>query len=303
MKKVFGIALVLAVLTSLCFGSVALAAPGTVVVIDADTDRLENDVSGSFTSGTFNWALDASTGTHSVVTTMNVSGANLVINSAGKDITHWHTGTIGQWNDFQGIGDFAATYQTFADGNYGDLQSYINASSGASGADFQMWDTQDFDVMSANWGTNVDGYFYAQASGGDNQVAMNLKSIGSMYVWSEATNGGPGLQGNDIEKDIWTWQSGAPKTHLNMSVSTTGIATISNSAAWGWGIGARGGSTTHYNGGTRTVSATGTGIYNQSGAGANYLDFNGFTFPTGGSMGVIANFVGGFSGTYSMNAN
>lgn len=307
-KKIFSIALVLAVVASLAFGTVALAGPGDedpVVDIDASTDRLDNHVHGNFTSGTFSWTLDASTGTHSAVTTMNVSGANLFINSAGVDTTVCHPGTAGQWNDFRGVGDFTATYSTSTNGNYGILGSYINATSGAGGATFQMWDTQDFNIMSGNVVNNVVGGFYAEAYGTDNQVAMNLKSVGSMYVWSEATNpwSAPALRGNYIEKWVQTTQNTVLKTDLWMRVNTSGIANISNSNIWGWTNGQTGTSSTNYGGGTRTVSATGTGTYDQAGYGANQLNFNGFTLPAGGSINVIANFVGGFSGTYSMNAN
>lgn len=305
MKKIIGIALVLAVLTTLCFGTVALA-DDPVVNITGSSDRLDSNVNGNFVSGTFTWTFDASTGTHRVDSSMtNMTGANLTFNSSGKDTTFWNPGVVGQTNAFQGQGDFTATYSTSTNGNYGILGSYANASSGAGGADFQMWDTQDFNIMSGNHTYNVVGNFYAHASGNDNQVAMNLKSIGSMYVWSEATNPywQPGLQGSVIEKWVWTTQNTVLKTDLYMGVNTTGTATISNSNTWGWGNGETGTSTTNYNGGTRTVSATGTGQYNQYGYGANSLSFNGFSLPAGGSMSVIANFVGGVSGTYSMNAN
>jgi hypothetical protein len=229
-------------------------------------------------------------------------GGVVTVVTNGIDTSAWHLGSIGQTDTFNAVGGFTASYDAYA-GNYGSLNTYVNASSGAGGATFTLNSYQNFDVLSANWNTHVIGNFLAIATGNDNQVAMNLKSIGSMYVWSEATNGGVGLRGNGILKEVWTTQSGVLMTDLLMSMQTTGIASISNSNIWGFDNRASGTlSSTNYGGGTRTVSATGTGTYNQTGYGANLLNFNGFNLPAGGSMQIIGNFVGGFSGTYTMDA-
>jgi hypothetical protein len=213
-------------------------------------------------------------------------------------------GAIGATNTFTAIGNFAGTYQNTATGSYGNLSSYINASGSAY---LSMENVAYLDVLSANHEYGLVGYFLAEAFG--TNAAMNLKSINwgaSPGGWQEATNGGVALQGQYIEKMLALDKNAVLIAGIGLSVNTTGTATMSNSNTWGWGISEGGGSgnaTTNYNGGTRTVSATGTGTYDQFGAGANYLDFNGFTLPAGGSMSVIADFVGGISGTYSMNAH
>ena len=231
----------------------------------------------------------------------------------GFDSSVWHPGSIGQQinltagDGMGGLGSFVGT-MTVNQGNYGSLQTYVNLNSYAGGAGLEFTDYQDFNVLSANHINNVEGYFYAAAMGNNGNVQMNLKSIGSMYVWSEATNPGAAnpLQGNYIEKHVWTTQSSVPKTDLQLLVVTSGLATMSNSAAWGWTNGETGTSNTNYSGGTRNVSATGTGTLVQNGFGANFLSYSAsYTMPGGGTAGGGAwNFnPGGISGTYCMSAN
>lgn len=225
---------------------------------------------------------------------------DLDINSLGRDGSAWHTGVVGETNTFTADGVFTSHYSTSV-GNYGKLGSYINAST-STGAVFTMTDTQDFNILSANHNYNTVGTFYAEASG---PIAdMNLKSIGSMYCWSEATNPhwASGLQGSYIEKSYLMSTSGNPTAYMDMVIGTSGLASISNSNIWGWGASENGTITTNYGGGTRTVSATGNGSYQQTGAGSTSLTFNGFSFPNGGAMQMLANYVGGMSGQYSMTA-
>ncbi len=204
------------------------------------------------------------------------------------------------------MGGFAGTY-TVSQGSYGSLNSYVNLNSYAGGADFVLTDYQNFNVLSANHINNVEGYLFAHASGSDDQVAMNLKSVGSMYVWSEATNpwSSPALQGNVIEKQVWTNTNGTPTTNLYLGVSTDGLATMSNTNIWGWTNGETGTSSTNYGGGTRTVSATGSGTLIQDGFGVNGFSYsNNYAMPGGGSFGGgVFSFNGGITGTYSMSAN
>jgi hypothetical protein len=221
-------------------------------------------------------------------------------NPPGSGVT---PGALGEINTFEASGTFTGIYNTSV-GNYGILGTYVNANAnGGTGAGLLMTDYQNFDAMSGNHHDGIEGYFTAYAGG--TNAAMNLKSIGSMYVWSEATNpySQPCLQGQEILKAVSTTQNGSPLANLSLGVSTDGTATMSNSNIWGWGTNDDGVATTHYAGGTRTVTATGNGTYLQSGSGANSLNFNGFSLPGGGSAGLTVNFVGGFSGTYSMNAN
>ena len=232
---------------------------------------------------------------------MDVNGGMVDITTNGIDHSTLHTGDIGQTNTFYGIGGFKGNYKS-TEGSYGRLGSYINVDSKVNGADFVMTDYQDFNVLSGNHNYNVEGNFYARASGNDGNVAMNPKSVGSMYVWSEATNGGIALQGSVIEKEAWTTKDSTLKSRVYLGVSTDGLASISNSAAWGFGNYESGTSTSNYNGGTRTVTATGDGIFTQIGLGANSLAFNGFDFGAGAAT-LSANFVGGMFGTYTMTAS
>ena len=276
---------------------------GTINV-DTSTDRLNSGMHGTFGSGTFTYNVDASTSTHTVSVDMNLDNANVNTYADGKDTTTWHTGVVGETNSFTGAGYFSGNWHSSTNGNYGILGSFVNVNSKPSGADFELTDSQDFNVMSGNHVNNVVGGFYAHASGTTDQVAMNLKSIGSMYVWSEATNpySNPPLRGNVIEKEVWTTKNTVPNTHLYLGVSTDGIASMSNSNIWGWGIGEKGEPTTNYGGGTRTVTATGAGSCQQDGFGANSLNFNGFSFGGGGSASLSGSFSNGMSGTYNMDA-
>lgn len=222
-------------------------------------------------------------------------------------------GALGEINTLYAGGTFQGTYLTSVS-NYGILGTYVNANAnGGGGAAFVMTDHQIFDAMSGNHHNGITGDFFASASGGMSgadylaspDAAINMKSIGSMYVWSEATNGASSpLQGQMIEKNVSTYQNGNPLSNLYLGVQTTGIATMSNSAAWGWAT-RESGATTHYDSGTRSVSATGTGTLVQNAWGAN-----GWTYTAsytsgggGGGGGGVWNFTGGITGTYSMSSN
>jgi len=231
---------------------------------------------------------------------MDVESGFVEITANGIDHSTWNTGSIGETNIFTGNGGFTGDY-TVNDGTFGKLNSYININSKEYGADFVMRDTQDFNILSANHDYNVVGNFYAHASGNDDRVAMNLKSVGSMYVWSEATNRGIALQGSVIEKQAWTTKNGDLQSNVYLGVDTNGLASISNQYAWGWGN-RESGSSGDYGSGIRTVSSTGDGTYTQSGFGANSLTFNGFNFGAG-SASFIGAFTGGMTGPYSMSAS
>jgi len=234
--------------------------------------------------------------------TMNVPAGYVGITTNGIDTSTLHPGVVGETNSLSATGGFSGTYKV-SEGPYGALYSSVNLNSYSGGADFVMTDTQDFNILSGNHNYNVIGGFHAHASGNDNQVAMNLKSVGSMYVWSESTNPywSPALQGSLIEKEAWTTKNGVLKSDVYIGVSTTGLASISNGNIWGWGNGETG-SSGDYGGGVRTVSATGNGNYTQTGYGATSLTFNGFNFGAGSAL-LIGSFTGGMSGTYSMSAS
>lgn len=227
---------------------------------------------------------------------------NLSITTNGIDSSTWHPGQTGQINTFMGSGDFAASIRANS-GNYGALGTYVNAST-ATGAAFLMTDTQNFNILSANHNNNVVGNFAAGASG--TNAAMNMKSIGSMYLWSEATDpySAAPLQGSSIFKQATTTKDSVQIAGLYVGVSTTGTATMSNSNIWGWGISENGNAYTNYGSGTRNISSTGAGTLSQNGFGANNFSYNAnYTMPGGGSVvpgGFLFN--NGISGTYNMSA-
>ena len=225
----------------------------------------------------------------------------------GIDSSSYHPGDVGQTNHITAAGGFTGTYQVNG-GNFGSLQSYVNLNAAYNQySEFWMNDTQDFNVLSANHTNNVTGSFTAWASGTD--AAMNMKSIGSMYVWSEATNpsGGPCLRGDVIGKSIDVMKDGGIQVQLYLKVDCNngGTATMHNSNIWGWSIGETGTATTHYASttATRTVTATTTAVgdYYQYVGGANGYSFNGFTSTGGGFMQQIGEFTGELTGTYNMN--
>jgi hypothetical protein len=284
----------------------AFAADPVIVNISGVTDRINTSVTGGYGTGVLNWNFNTSTGTHIATTTMiGITGGDLTMGALGIDTTVCHPGVVGEVDKFQAIGAFTATYSTQTNGNYGILSGYVNASSGAGGAQFQLSDTQNFHIMSGNWPQNLVGIFVAQAFGNNNQVAMNIQSSGSMYCWSEATvpYSAPELQGSSIYKGVATTLNAIPTTSLSVGVVTDGLATSSNSIVqWGMGNSDSGTlSTTHYGGGTQSVTATGNGTYIQLGFGANDLNFNGFNLGAGNAQ-LIINFLGGVTGAYTMDA-
>lgn len=241
------------------------------------------------------------TGVGSTSITFDVDGT-ILIHADGIDGSTWHPGSIGNSNQFYGEGSFKGTYSV-SQGLYGGLGAHINVDS-KSPAYFTLNDYQDFNVLSGNHTYNTEGYFTAIAAGND--ASMNLKTAGSMYVWSEATDpySKDPLRGNYIEKYSRVDVDGATQAELNVWVNTNGSATMHNSNIWGWGIGEQGTVYTNYGGGTRDVSATGAGTLGQTGWGGNSCSYSAsYTFPGGGGFDPVAGgwFSNGFSGTYQMS--
>jgi len=247
---------------------------------------------------------------------VNTPSGDVTITTNGIDTSTWHPGSIGQTDTFHAVGGFTASYDAYG-GNYGRLGTYINASGAyGTGAAFQLNSFQDFNVLSANVIHNVTSTFTAIASNSNDQVALNLKIAGSMYVWSEATNpySQPGLRGNYIYKGSQAYVSGVPTAFLQEWISTDGVANMNNTNIWGWGNDDDGNIFTNYGGGVRNVLATGNGAYGLDGAGGSLLTINGNVnagngsgsvvgnFPVGGALTYIFNFLNGMTGTYSMAA-
>lgn len=279
--RIIGISLVVALMASLCFGGVALAADP---IVDVTVD--------------------------------SPGGGDVTITATGTDTSTWHPGSVGQIDTFHAVGGFTASFTSYA-GTFGRLGTYVNADGAyGTGATFQLDSYQDFNVLSANHIYNVEGNFTAFAGANDDDVAMNLKTAGSMYVWSEATNPSwkPGLMGEVISKYSQVDVNNVMTAWLGQSVSTDGTALMHNSNIWGWGIRESGTLSTNYSGGIRDVSATGDGAFTLAGAGTNDLSLSGSistgggsssvtgVFPSGGAMTTIFNFVNGMTGDYSMSA-
>jgi len=218
----------------------------------------------------------------STTVTFDVDDGAIHIRAEGIDTTHWHTGEVGNWNEFHGEGSFVGTYSV-SQNQFGGLGVRINADA-SSWAVFTLDDYQDFNVLSGNHIYNVEGRFGAYAAG--EGATINLKTAGSMYVWSEATNpwSADPIGGNEIGKYAYVEKDGVQQARLEIGVGTDGYATMDNSNIWGWGIWESGTASTHYNGGTRTISATGEGYFYQFGFGEDYLNFNGIELLGGGSM-------------------
>ena len=233
----------------------------------------------------------------------DIDSGSINITASGIDTSSWHLGSVGQRNMFLGSGNFTGTY-VVKEGSYGSLWAGINVDASSS-ANFAFEDFLDFNVLSANHIYNTEGWFGSYAMG--DGATMNLKSVGSMYVWSEATNPywKDPIGGNLIGKYALVNQSDVTQAFLNINVNTTGYATMDNSNIWGWGIGEAGSASTNYNGGTRTITATGSGTIYQEGYGKDYLQFNGYISTTGGHMVTSGVFFdnGTFSGTYVMVAS
>lgn len=315
MKKLIGIALVLALAVMLMPSAVFAA--DTVVNLNSTSDRLASGVTGSFASGTLDWKIDATTGTHTATTTMtNLSGANVLINAVGLNSLvspYQPVGAVGSSNQFFAGGAFTATDKSSASGSYGQLSTFINANAnGGVNTQFLMTEVANLNVLSANHNYGIVGTFQANAVG--TNAAMNLKSIAwgaSPGGWQEATNpySSPPLQGQLIEKGLNVTKNSIQIANLYLGVTTSGTATMSNSNIWGWGVSegtaGSGSGFTNYGGGTRNVSATGAGQLTQTGFGLNSLTFSGtYTLPGGGSStptGFLFN--NGISGTYSMEGH
>jgi len=240
----------------------------------------------------------------------------LYLDAQAVDTSTWHPGVVGNSNTFDAVGEFQGSFHAAVVG-YGGLDTQVTATSAYgsnAGANFVYTDTQDFDVLSANWNRHVTGNFYAHASGSDGNVYMNLDTAPSMYVWSEAGGYGDVLRGTVIEKEVWTEIGGAVTADLYVGVFTGpgGVASMQNSASHGWstavGYDTYGHVTTNYAGGTRTVSATGYGYAAAGGFGNDGFTWDPkFTAIGGGSTGTdpFGNpalfFNAGLTGTYHMS--
>jgi len=235
---------------------------------------------------------------------LDVDGGTVTITATTYDHSTWHPGSIGGQETLVASGDFTGTY-VVNEGNYGALRGFTNLAAD-SGADFDLFGMIDFDITSANHNPGVQTNYYFGAWG--NNAEMNLKTVGSMYVWSEATNPywEPALQGNYIEKHITSILKGTTVTlaDTDLWVGTDGTATLSNSNIWGFGASESGLITSHYAdpGSTRTVTSTGDGMYVQSAYGYDGVTFNGFTFGPGSLVSMGSTFSGGMTGTYQMKA-
>ena len=243
----------------------------------------------------------------------DIQSGSLSSTLSSYDNTNLHPGVLGETNTFTGVGGFKGSDIAYEQ-TYGSQSTYVNANGVASngylnGANLKTVDDIHFDITSGNHENGINSEFTAIAQGSASadptqNVGMNLKSVGSMYVWGEATNNYwlPPVQGQYIAKEVETT---GPNTYadLVLSVGTTGVATMSNSNIWGWGADETGTATTNYAGGVRSLSSTGAGNYVQFGQGENTLTFNLLNMPGGGIFSTSGIFNNGLTGTYNMQGN
>ena len=268
---------------------------------------------------------DLDTGS-SLDTSFYVPGGTVDIDIRGYSSWSYQAGNLASRHTFHGEGDFKGDFDTSSHGTHGYLSSYVNAESNGQ-AKFTVYGMQDFDVSSGNHNRNTVGEIEACAFGSD-KAEMNLKLVGSMYIYKDATNpwnknpvygegsdydvyhltritdkGADGQLGTEDDSVI-----GFGITEFWRSTSThgtgTGSATFSYNNIWA-----------HYTdedgkmdipgGGSEsmTATATGTGSYYQEGYGKNNLVYNGLSMPGGGLMITKGTFYDGFSGNPSIHAN
>jgi len=232
-----------------------------------------------------------------------------VITTVGIDTSGYHTGQTAQVNTFIYSGNVEGTYDSFEYNNptnsFGKLNTFISAKTDGGGGGFQVNEYMDFNILSANHIYNTEGFFTAGASGA--YAEMNMKFIGSMYVWSEADDSGANcLIGQNIWKNAWVNQSNVLQGEIYIGITTDGQAQMWNAGDWGFGIGEHGTVTADYGSGLNYISATGSGTYSQWVYGNDYAEINGIVLlgGTGGlPFGFGGPFFGGLTGTYTMEGN
>lgn len=268
MKKIFGIALVLAVLTTLCFGSVALA--------DDPDDVVTTTWSGSGTvAGTVTAGDDATT-------TFQTSGASISGSFAATDSNN---------NPYSyGVDNFSVYLNASVSNGYIDTwcdrtDSYVPM----YGSDGQhSWSFVGVDGGNAsmayrsttNFAQMTDGSYGYQLPGGHNIV------VGAgTYLIDRGIADGTGNSG-------YVFATGTGTATLDCMVSGA-------SGVWPLTLGRGGGCYTDAN-----YNATGSGYFEVTGTGNTSVVFNGLGMSSGGgSLSIIANFVSGFSiSDYSLTA-
>ena len=233
--------------------------------------------------------------------TFDMNSGIITVQNDGNDASTWHPGAIGQSSGFVAVGDVIGTYDS-TEGVYGKLATYVSAYTDVGGGMFHATDYMNFNVLSANHNYNTEGYFTAHAEGA--YAEMNMKFIGSMYVWSEADDGGiNNLVGQNIYKTADVYQNNVCEGSIGIGIVTDGQAYMDNQNAWGFGIGEHGTVTADYNSGVNYIGSTGTGIYTQTAFGKDYLEFNGIVLNGGGSASIIGGFTGGYADTFTMAGN
>ena len=264
MKKIFGIALVLAVLTSLCFGSVALAAgPPDVVTVTWDGG---GEVTGSVNATgdqTYNFAVNAGSTSGSFAMT------NLLDNSYGYGVNATNAEFIAT------VSSGSATYTTVHTDNYVPMY-------GAAGQ---------------------NTYSFIGASGGSASMAMythsNYAGMGEANYGHAWTPAGDTFSANATSFTINHWvmdSEGDFSQVLSYGSGTADLDCMSSdigagSLTFGQGAGC-------YT--DASFDGTGTQTLQFFSSGHSSINQLGFNVPGNGSAGsaslnIIANFVGTFS--------
>ncbi len=207
---------------------------------------------------------------------------------------------------FEGFGSFGGNFNSAEQGNYLDTNVLVGANSWAS---FSFSGYQELSGYTSN-SVVIDTFAYGEDTLMNNRFdnsnyIVQLERVDTGLDFLSASNeygigwrmmiddGEDSSAGASVE--LYGDGSGAFDTNQWHSTSI---------GSYGWGnpdsISAP--SLPSYYTPTNTVSATGEGQFIQTGYGDNSLEMNGFVFGSGTGT-FVANFDGGFSGTYTTRAN
>jgi len=318
-KKRTSISIVLAVLASLAFGSIALADDGLdALIVGSDDSGLSGQVNVTWNGSGNVWGhvVDVNhgetkfeTGGSSIFGSFEFStgfSTRLIATCSGSytlmNSTAWNDEGVGGHHRFEGRGDFTVDMSTRSGGRSGaELASSIKAES-SSGASLYAYGMKHFGVTYA-WGEeNQSGFVELAVSGSD--YAKLWAWLGPNYFYERDLKTHPiepawvpnmEARGEyDIFQHCWS-QDKNGNTFAEGIIEISGIGTASSH--YGYAFHSRDTCfEMNMNGGYKLpVTATGLGKYYQYGYGANSLNFNGISMPGGGSAEIIANFVNGFS--------
>ena len=216
-------------------------------------------------------------------------------------------------SEFHGTGDFSSTFTVVTSGKY--LDSDVTASS-STGAGFNYYGWQNLAGYTNN---RVETSAWTHGSTSN----MNLRFDNSMYVvqlerhdtsndFLSASGSGYnlGYQFGVSDGMIYSADMGIQLYDDNSLDGGSGTIdtnqwhpTATGSYGWGNPDGFESPNSPSYYTPTNTVSATGSGEYQQYGMGSSSLSYNGMNMPSGGSANTMVSFNGGFTFNPVVRAN